>query len=212
MDIAFWAGRWNEGRIQGFHEGKANELLARFANELGDGRTVLVPLCGKAEDLAYLASRGHHVVGIEVVEDAVKAFFAERKLTPKVSKAGALTKYESHGITLLAGDFFAVGREHAPAGGFDLLYDRAANIALPPPTRVEYVKHVRSLMKPGGKGLLITVEYDQSKMDGPPFSVPEAEVRAHYAGVKLELLDDVKAGGPRFEPLGGREKAWALGF
>lgn len=182
MDIAFWAGRWNEGRIQGFHEGKANELLARFANELGDGRTVLVPLCGKAEDLAYLASRGHHVVGIEVVEDAVKAFFAEHGLTPTVRPGKGAKIYEAAGITILCGDVFAVTPEDT--GPVDALYDRAALVALPPDMRKRYAAKVKSLLSPGAKGLLVTLEYKEGTVTPPPHSVVESEVRALYENVR----------------------------
>lgn len=181
MDIAFWAGRWNEGKIHGFHEGKANELLERFANELGDGRTVLVPLCGKAEDLAYLASRGHHVVGIEVIEDAVKAFYADHQLTPTVRQGKGCKIYEAAGIAICCGDVFEVTPEDT--GPVDALYDRAALVALPPDTRKRYAEKVKSLLSPGSKGLLITLEYKEGSITPPPHSVLEPEVRALYKNV-----------------------------
>ncbi|HVH46372.1 MAG TPA: hypothetical protein VM925_28720, partial [Labilithrix sp.] len=84
MEIADWAARWRDGRI-GFHEGRANTFLERHVDRLGPApKHVLVPLCGKAEDMAFLASRGHTVTGIEVVEDAVQAFFREHDLTPEI--------------------------------------------------------------------------------------------------------------------------------
>ena len=76
MEPSFWLERWRENRI-GFHEGHPNSYLERHRSELGAGRRVLVPLCGKTEDLAYLASLGHHVVGIELAEAAARAFFVE---------------------------------------------------------------------------------------------------------------------------------------
>ena len=81
---SFWFDRWREGQI-GFHEGKPNPHLSQYAGELGAGKRVLVPLCGKAEDLVFLASLGHTVIGCELVEDAVKAFFAEHQLTPAIT-------------------------------------------------------------------------------------------------------------------------------
>jgi thiopurine S-methyltransferase len=80
MDAAFWQARWDTGQI-GFHEGRPNRYLTEFVDTLGEGRRVLVPLCGKTVDLAYLAERGHQVVGVELVEAAVIGFFAERELT-----------------------------------------------------------------------------------------------------------------------------------
>jgi thiopurine S-methyltransferase len=84
MDPAFWHSRWSEGKI-GFHEGAPNAYLVQHAAWLDPCRRILVPLCGKSEDLAYLASLGHEVIGIELVEDAVKQFFAEHGATPDIS-------------------------------------------------------------------------------------------------------------------------------
>jgi thiopurine S-methyltransferase len=125
-----------------------------------------------------------------------------------VSSDGQLKRYEAQGITLFAGDVFHVTREHL--AGVTALYDRAALIALPEPTRAKYVAHLRSLLPATARGLLVTVEYDQSKMDGPPFSVPEAEVRRLWAGAGIDLLRTEKAGGARFAELAGAEKCFAL--
>ncbi|MGC4117882.1 MAG: hypothetical protein QM765_25710 [Myxococcales bacterium] len=103
----FWFDRWREGQI-GFHEGKPNASLANAIGELGTAKRVLVPLCGKAEDLAFLASRGHTVIGCELVEDAVKQFFAEHGWTPQVTKHANHVQYTHGSISVFAGDFFAV--------------------------------------------------------------------------------------------------------
>ena len=80
MDPAFWNSRWAKGKI-GFHEGAPNSYLVKHHDKLATCPRLLVPLCGKAVDLAYLAALGHEVVGVELVEDAVKAFFAEHAQT-----------------------------------------------------------------------------------------------------------------------------------
>jgi thiopurine S-methyltransferase len=192
MEHSFWRERWNEGRI-GFHEGKPNDLLERHADQLR-GR-VLVPLCGKAEDLAFLAARGHEVIGVELVESAVRAFFAEHSVVPTEGKAGPLKRFSAANITLYAGDFFACTPELV--GPVDTFYDRAAIVALPPELRARYVPHLRSLVNPGGRGLVITFEYPQPLMEGPPFSVAEDELRRHYAGARVDLLEDASAQLPR---------------
>ncbi len=210
MEPTFWRSRWQEGRI-GFHEGQPNGHLAKHLGVLGGaGARVLVPLCGKAEDLAFLAAQGFQVVGVELVEDAARAFFTEHGLTPEVTKQGAHTRYTAGPLTIFAGDFFTSTR--ALLGPLDALYDRAAVIALPEAMRGTYVKHVRALMPAGAPGLLITVEYPQDKLSGPPFSVVEAELRAHYAGLTVERVDDVLAEGPRFSEIGAREKCFVVRF
>lgn len=211
MEPDFWRARWVEGRI-GFHEGRTNAHLERHVGRLGQARRVLVPLCGKAVDLEFLAERGHQVVGVELVEDAVRAYFQERGQEPQVRREGGLAIYQAGPVTLVAGDFFATDR--VSLGEVDALYDRAALIALPPPMRVRYALHVRTLIPRGAPGLLVTMEYPQDKMPGPPFSVPEDEVHQLYAGLAVERLDDVPA---EFSPnrppdLDARVKSYFLRF
>ena len=55
----------------------------------------------------------------------------------------------------------------------------AALIALTPDMRSRYAAHMNTLTQ-GARQLLITLDYDQSLLAGPPFSVSEAEVRSLY--------------------------------
>jgi len=185
MDPAFWKARWGEGRI-GFHEGKPNSYLVRHHDKLATYPRVLVPLCGKAEDLAYLAAHGHEVVGVELVEDAVKAFFAEHALEPQVAHLGAFVEYTAPQLRILVGDIFATTRD--VLGPIDAIWDRAALVALPDDLRRRYVDHLRSLAPK--RVLIVTFEYEQSLMQGPPFSVEEAELRALYDNCEVELLSE----------------------
>jgi thiopurine S-methyltransferase len=214
-----WLGRWRDGRI-GFHEDRPNDLLVHHAARLAGCRRVLVPLCGKSEDLAFLAARGHAVIGVELAEQAVRAFFAEHDLAPAVTPRGPLVAYEvgpgavwaaepgtadaaagpAGAITLLVGDFFAVTPELL--GPVDALYDRAALIALPPELRPRYVARLRALVPAGAPALVITLEYDQAVMAGPPFAVLEPELRGLYAGAGVELLEERAATVARCAQLG----------
>lgn len=207
MEPNFWRERWEEGRI-GFHEGKPNALLVKHLSVLEPARRLFVPFCGKAEDLAFLAAQGHDVVGVELVERAVQAFFEEHGVKPEVTPEGKFTKYTAPRLTLFAGDFFATTRQLL--GNVDALYDRAALIALPEPMRSGYVKHLRALLPARAPGLIITVEYPQGALEGPPFSVPEAELRTHYAGAKVELVEQVNAEGPRFSAANAIEKCFTV--
>jgi thiopurine S-methyltransferase len=193
-----WLARWRDGRIA-FHEGRPNELLAQHAARLAGARRVLVPLCGKSEDLAFLAARGHDVVGVELAEPAVQAFFAEHDLTPSIARRGPLTAYavgrgalraagDAGAIELVAGDFFAVTPERL--GPLDALYDRGALIALPAELRAPYVTLLRALVPAGAPALVITLEFDQSAMAGPPYAVLEPELRTLYEGAGVELLEE----------------------
>jgi len=186
MDPAFWRSRWQDRKI-GFHEGVPNTFLAKYADQFSGCRRILVPLCGKTEDLAFLASRGHEVVGIELVETAVREFFTEHGITPEVTHQDGFAVYSAGSITVLAGDFFTT--TPALVGDVDGIYDRAALIALPGELRARYVQHLRAIAPAATRMLLVTVDYPQELMEGPPFSVDEAEVRARYTNAPIELLD-----------------------
>jgi thiopurine S-methyltransferase len=182
-----WVARWRDRRIA-FHEGHPNALLERHRARLAGCRRVLVPLCGKAEDIAFLAAHGHEVVGIELVEQAVREFFADHALTPSIAQRGPFVAYTAPSITLLAGDFFTATTELV--GPVEALYDRAALVALPAELRPRYVQHLRALLPATAPGLIITLEYEQSRAAGPPFAVLEPELRALYTGRSLELLEE----------------------
>jgi thiopurine S-methyltransferase len=194
MDKAFWTARWNERRI-GFHEGHANHYLEAYATRLaGDGGAgtpgVLVPLAGKADDMRWLAARGHAVVGVEFVESAAREFFRESSIEPRERTVGPFVALSCGGVEVFVGDFFDATSELL--GTFTAAYDRAALVAVEPQRRAEYVERLASLMEPGGRVLLVTFEYPPSPaMTGPPFSVSADEVRSLFdARFGLELLDD----------------------
>jgi thiopurine S-methyltransferase len=186
MEQEFWNQRWREGRTA-FNEGAPNRFLLKYAERLADCRRILVPLCGKAEDLAFLAG-AHEVVGIELVEDAIKQFFAEHELQPVsiMTYSDTLKVYRAAQLTLIAGDFFATTRDLV--GAIDGVYDRGALVALPADMRARYAKHVRELAPALERGLLVSIEFPVDTFQGPPFSVPTDEIRALYPDAKIELL------------------------
>jgi thiopurine S-methyltransferase len=197
MEAEFWRARWREGRI-GFHLDRPNPHLVRHAAALFDGQApgaqrILVPLCGKSVDLAWLAARegAPSVVGVELVEDAARAFFTEQGLPAHRTHDGPLVRWEGGTVEIVVGDFFDVTR--AELGGFAACFDRAALVALPPATRPSYVAHLRSLLDPGARVLLVTFEHD-APGDEPPFSVPEPEVRALWTGCRVDLVADEDLG------------------
>ena len=197
-----WESRWQEGRI-GFHLPEVNSYLLRYSDKLltQGPESVFVPLCGKTLDLPWLAGRTKKVVGIELVQKAVQDFFKENKLTHSIQQSGKLNLFSSDTIVLFQGDFFDLNKEQTAS--FDAIYDRASIVAFDQPERARYVNHLMSFLEPGGRILLITLEYDQNKMTGPPFSVPADEIEWLYApyGV-LELLETSDILDERFRKIG----------
>jgi len=66
-------------------------------------------------------------------------------------------------------------------GPIHAFFDRAATIALPPTMREAYAQKMAQLIKPGTSGLLVSIDYNQTEMTGPPFSVPDEFVQDLYA-------------------------------
>ncbi|MEE9272837.1 MAG: thiopurine S-methyltransferase [Robiginitomaculum sp.] len=179
-DNKFWQNKWQSGEI-GFHRDECNPALAKFWPNLRLSRksTVFVPLCGKSKDMLYLREYGHSVFGVELCELAIKDFASENKMRFHALAVENFINYVGNGFSLLVGDYFNTG----PSVGMRniaAVYDRAALVALPKDMRKNYAEHLKSLLDTGARILLITLEYDQSQMDGPPFSVNGDEVEALF--------------------------------
>lgn len=192
MEPKFWQERWARNQI-GFHLPEVNPYLQRHWPKLvlASGAKVVVPLCGKSLDLMWLASLGLRVMGVELSEQAVEAFFSEQNLVPRITRRGAFTVYEADLIEVWCGDFFALDAQ--ALADCSALYDRAALIAFPPLMRAQYTEHLNALLPRGCQGLLITLDYDQTQKAGPPFAVTDEEVRvllgSHWAAQVLEEQD-----------------------
>lgn len=200
MEPEFWLQRWREGRT-GFHQAAPTPQLLRHwpALALAAGSRVFVPLAGKSLDLLWLAGQGHRVLGVELSPLAVRQFFDEHGLTPQVHASRYGTRHVAGEIELICGDVFAL--DAAALADCAAVYDRAALIALPPDLRRRYVHELYARLPAGCRGLLVTLEYPPHEKQGPPFPVPEAEVRELYGRdwtVTLLERADVLAQQPGF--------------
>ncbi|SDU98937.1 thiopurine S-methyltransferase [Pseudomonas mucidolens] len=200
MDFTFWHERWAHNQI-GFHLSQVNPYLQRHwpSLELACDAKVLVPLCGKSLDLMWLAGQGHRVLGVELSEKAIEAFFREQRLSATFREQGAFKVYQAGAIELWCGDFFALSA--ADVAGCTALYDRAALIALPMSMREQYAAQLNTLLVQGRSGLLITLDYDQAQKAGPPFAVGDDEVRALLGtrwGLKTLERRDILEASPKF--------------
>ncbi len=203
MEADFWHQRWRDNLI-GFHQHEFNPYLLEYwpQLQLDEAGSVLVPLCGKSLDLRWLARR-HSVHGVELSPRAVEDFFTEQHLDFSRRAEGEFSICETTGITLYCGDFFKLSS--AVLGKVSAVYDRAALIALPADMRVAYVTHLNGLCPPGARMLLLTMAYNQAEMNGPPFSVEDAEVHALFdSDWRVERLheDDILAKEAKFRERG----------
>ena len=185
--MEFWHNRWHTQQI-GWHRAVYNDMLIKHWPKIKavEASEVIVPLCGKSLDMLWLAEQGYSVIGLEMVEEAVKAFFEENSLQ-YVSEKQPLTKHSSQNFTIYQGNVFDLEEGTLNA---DAWYDRAAMIAIDPSTRQAYVEQIRNQTKPGAVGLLITFAYPQEQMAVPPFALHDEHVFDLFSdGFQVECLE-----------------------
>jgi thiopurine S-methyltransferase len=204
MEKEFWLERWKKEEI-GFHQNETNPYLSQYWQglHLAPGGKVFVPLCGKSLDMLWLRKQGHAVLGIELSPLAVESFFKENGYALQHATRHPFECYEADDIRILCGDFFNLKKEDMAQVG--AVYDRASLVALPPAMRERYARHLVSILPAATQILLITFDYPQAEMSGPPFAVSVDEVAALYrdhAEVRLLSQLDTLAQNPRFRERG----------
>ncbi|MEE2784381.1 MAG: thiopurine S-methyltransferase [Pseudomonadota bacterium] len=178
MKPRFWLERWQKDQV-GFHQADYNPVLMEYwpSLNLTSGAKVFVPLCGKSLDMRWLESEGHDIVGVEIARQAIDHYFRDESEV-RSTVADRFVSYRGRHTEILHGDFFDLMTPLL--SGVEAVFDRAALIALPPGMRVRYADHMLRIIPEGAKILLITLEYDQGLIDGPPHAVDAQEVEGLY--------------------------------
>ncbi|WP_288129257.1 thiopurine S-methyltransferase [Microbulbifer sp.] len=209
MEKAFWLEKWQKMEI-GFHNAEAHPLLVKHfdALNLPKGSRLFLPLCGKTLDIGWLLGNGYQVAGAELSETAVVQLFEQLQVAPTVDELGELKRYSADGIDIFVGDIFQLDTD--TLGEVDAIYDRAALVALPESMRARYAQLLIALTTTAQQ-LLITFDYDQSQIAGPPFCVDSDEVKALYSeNYTLSLLQEVNVPGGLKGKCPAQEQVWRL--
>lgn len=185
MEADFWIERWERGEI-GFHRSNVHDFLPKHWPALGlaAGSTVFVPLCGKSQDMVWLAAQGHRVVGVELSPLAVDAFFREQGLEAEVRPAGTLAVWSAGPFEIWCGDIFALPAE--AVCDVAAVYDRAALVAFPASLQARYAETLAYLLPKSAPVLVVSLSYPQGQITGPPFSTPPEQVKALF-GATYEI-------------------------
>ena len=191
MRAKFWLDLWHKDEIA-FHRAEHNKLLLEFWRHLNlpPGAPVFVPMCGKSLDMRWLQDNRHPVVGVELAQVAIEAFFAEAGEVPEQEGIDRFLRFSCGDISIYHGDFFDLT---SPLLSDVMgLFDRGALVALPEDMRFRYVDHLLRIIPDGTRILLIAFEYDQDLVPGPPHAVLPEEVEQLYGGrCDIELLESV---------------------
>lgn len=184
MDQSFWLERWQEDRT-GFHRDAPMPLLIKHwpALKLSPGSRVLVPLAGKSLDMLWLAQQGCDVLGVELSARAVARFLEDNGLEAReressIGRHFVVDSLPSGSIELLCGDVFDLDAD--TVANCAAVYDRAALIALPRGMRRRYAQLLSRILPASCRMLLVTLDYDQALMEGPPFAVSSEHVAELY--------------------------------
>lgn len=178
MEPDFWHQKW-QSNVIGFHISEPNPLLVSNFKALSvkeNGR-VFLPLCGKTLDISWLLSTGYRVAGAELSEIAVNQLFEELGINPNKTDLGDLTHYSAENIDIFVGDIFHLSSKDL--GDVDAVYDRGAFVALPKEMRDRYATHLIHITHSAPQ-LLISFEYNQHLVPGPPFAISNQELTQQY--------------------------------
>lgn len=194
MEKDFWLSKWEMNQI-GFHQDEYNpnlmEYLPHYLTDHHSKPNVLVPLCGKTKDIIYLANHAQKIIGVELAEKACHDFFIENALQFDVQEINENVKvYRSLNIELYCGDIFNI--DENVFKDIDLIYDRASLVALPQEMRTKLYQLYKKLLKNDTRLYAITFEYDQSQMQGPPFSISTNEFEEEFKNFHLKHLSSSK--------------------
>jgi len=132
----------------------------------------------------------------------------ELGVQPAISGVGEVDQWSAKDIDIFVGDIFAVSRKIL--GPVDAVYDRAALVAFPEEMRNRYTAHLTEITDKAPQ-LLITYDYDQNAMEGPPFSVSNEEVKRHYrVNYDVTLIASADVPGGLKGKCAAKENVWLL--
>ena len=167
-DAGFWDLRY-QARFAPWDAGRVPAQLRAFVEAASRPRTVLVPGCGSAWDVRFLADSGWQVVGIDFSHEAL---------------AAARVIVGEHVNRIRYGDFFAPIAE-AP---FEVVYERAFLCALPRRRWADWGRRMAELVEPGG--VLAGFFYFDAGDLGPPFPLQAPYELAELLEPAFERVDD----------------------
>ena len=187
---------------------KVADILYRNIANLTAGKpkeTVLISLCGDSPDLEWLCSKGYSVVGLELSETAVKAIFDKARAGPipfEVSSEEGFMIYsatDGKPLKVYVGDFFGDRMNPDLLGTFNCIWDAHGIVSIPVGQQQRYAEKLFTFLKPGGKILFSTVDYDIGKLtSGPaPAPVPASKLSDFFPNCDVNLLEEKAL--PRWE-------------
>ena len=164
----FWDLRYG-ARFAPWDAGKVPAQLREFVSASAAPRRVLVPGCGSAWDVRFLAQSGWDVLGID---------FSHEALAAALAILGPLAGRVRHA------DFFAP----LASEPFDTVYERAFLCALPRRMWRDWARRVAEVVAPGG--LLAGFFFFGEGERGPPFPLASQDELAQLLEPAFKRIAD----------------------
>ena len=198
MKPDYWIDRWKDGNIR-FHDADPHRFLIEYFPHLNTriDDSILVPLCGKSVDMTWIMSQSRNVVGVELSEIAIESFVEENNLIHTKSVGGEFAAYQGDRFKIFNGDLFHMSE--TDVCGIKAVYDRGSFVALPSGgLRERYADWMALNLSTGCKVLLVTFNFDQEEMAGPPFTANRKTIHQLFEKdfsitmLKSELVVNIK--------------------
>ncbi|KAL0341391.1 UNVERIFIED_CONTAM: putative thiol methyltransferase 2 [Sesamum radiatum] len=169
-----WDKCWEDG-LTPWDLGSPTPVLVHLndTGSLPKGRA-LVPGCGSGYDVVAIASAEHHVVGVDLSDNAIK----------RATELSSRSPNAEH-FTFLKTDFFT----WCPTQLFDLIFDYTFFCAIEPGLRSQWARKIRDLLKPDGELITLMFPVDDHE-GGPPYkvSVADYEEVLHPLGLQATYI------------------------
>ena len=190
-----WEQKYQAGEIH-WNRGAPSPPLVQWADQHVDllqGRMVVIG-CGVGHDVAYLASKGLEVHGLDIAPTAIN-----------------MAQQSYPGIPVErwhCADLFSLPPDLRHR--FDVVIEHTCLSGMPPELRQSYVQGVLNLLKP--EGLVAGVWFIDPELDpghvGPPFPLPVETLDTLFSG-DFAILEDYVPGAA-FPGREGRERVRVL--
>ncbi|HTS54557.1 MAG TPA: methyltransferase domain-containing protein [Burkholderiales bacterium] len=168
----FWETRYRD-HVMPWDAGAVPLDLRAFAATLPANAHILVPGCGSAHEVRYLADTGADVVAIDFSAAAVE--LGKKHAGPFAQR-------------IRLADFFQFDPDPNP---IDVVYERAFLCALPKKLWPRYAERMGDLLHPGGQ--LAGFFFYGTNPRGPPFGTSPGELHG-LLDCAFDLVEDRAAG------------------
>lgn len=199
----YWEKRWEIDYII-WHQSTGNERMQRvldrvlkeeLAGKEPSDIKVLLPLCGKTNDMYQMYKRGFTVVGIDWATQPINDFFKENNIETDPSSSSSFIKSKDGRLIIGIGDWFSFGttaesEKRFPFDKYDVIWDRGCFDSINVNLREKFAAKIVPLLAPTGVLIQDAKIYELKGYKGPPLPLTESDLQKYYGShLSVEMRD-----------------------